>query len=448
MARGYAGGIQGRRHRQADHRLTDVIGRIGLQLEAEFVALGSRCLGPDQQAVPARFAHRLDHQLVEAVEGVVEPLLLAADEGLDIGQDGVLVQVIADDARHVGIDRLVVGDPGPRRVGQRHMAGAIGAHQARHAEQTVGAEHFGIDELVIETAIDGVDALEPAGGPHIDLVVFVDQQVGSHHQRHAHLARQEDMLEEGRIIDAGRQQHDLRIAFGPGRHRRHGGVQADAVIVHRTYPQIGHQIGEGPHHQGAVLDHVGDARRRAGIVLQHAEDAGLVADQIDAGDMGIGAVGDVDALHLGPVIGIAQHQLGRHDAVLQDLLIVIDVVQEQIDRLHPLDHPGLDRLPFVRGDHARDHVKGQDAVDRIAFGIDREGDAEIEQLALGVGGAARQIGEIQGPETGQHGGDLGLVACPLTGQFTEERSAVIACHQSADTALSHASSCAEPSGSD
>ena len=69
---------------------------------------------------------------------------------------------------------------------------------------------------------------------------------------------------------------------------------------------------------------------------------------------------------------------------------MIDVVQEQVQRAHALDDAGLQRAPFLRGDHARDQVERQDAVDRGRVGIDGEGDAALQQVAFGIGGAAAQ----------------------------------------------------------
>ena len=111
-----------------------------------------------------------------------------------------------------------------------------------------------------------------AGGAHPHPVVL-DHEVGALDQRHAHLARQEHMLEIGRVVDAGRQQHDLRVGHALRRDLAHRLQQPAAVIVDRAQPHPGHQVGEGARHQVAVLDHVGHAGRRAGIVLQHQEAA-------------------------------------------------------------------------------------------------------------------------------------------------------------------------------
>jgi hypothetical protein len=113
----------------------------------------------------------------------------------------------------------------------------------------------------------------------------------------------------------------------------------------------------------------------------------------------VGAAGHVEADHLRPVVGIAEHERARHHAVLQDALLMIDVVEEEVERGDALDHARLDVLPLRRRQHARDHVEWQDAVDSVLLGIDGEGDAQIEQLVLGVAGAAAQLVDGDAAET-------------------------------------------------
>ena len=50
---------------------------------------------------------------------------------------------------------------------------------------------------------------------------------------------------------------------------------------------------------------------------------------------------------------------------LQDLLVVVDVVEQQVERRDALHDAALDMPPFGGREHARDHVERQDAVDRV-----------------------------------------------------------------------------------
>ena len=68
---------------------------------------------------------------------------------------------------------------------------------------------------------------------------------------------------------------------------------------------------------------------------------------------------------------------------LIDLALVIQVVDEEIQRRQPLHQAGGDAVPFLRGDDPRNDVEGPGAVDVLAFAVDREGDAHLDDGALG-----------------------------------------------------------------
>ena len=100
---------------------------------------------------------------------------------------------------------------------------------------------------------------------------------------------------------------------------------------------------------------------------------------------------------------------------------MIEVVEQQVDRGDALDDAALDLLPFVGRQHARDRVERQDAVDRLAVGIDREGDAEIVERLLGAGGAALEladrhaaepVADVRGRRAAQH---LAIKAAGIVG---------------------------------
>ena len=120
-------------------------------------------------------------------------------------------------AGNVGVHRLVVREPGADGVGQRHVARPIGVQQARHAQVRVGTERQRVQEVVVDAPVDHVDAAQARRGPHVHDVV-VDEQVAAFDERHAHLARQEGVLEVGGVRHP-RRQHDDR-GLGPARRRQ------------------------------------------------------------------------------------------------------------------------------------------------------------------------------------------------------------------------------------
>ena len=91
----------------------------------------------------------------------------------------------------------------------------------------------------------------------------------------------------------------------------------------------------------------------------------------------------LDAQHLRPEGGVEKDEFRRHQPGLDDLLVVIDVVEEDVDRLHPLNAAPLDQVPFGAVEDARDQVERDQPLGRAAFGIDGEGDAEPAKQLLG-----------------------------------------------------------------
>ena len=65
----------------------------------------------------------------------------------------------------------------------------------------VGAEAERIEEVVVDAAVDHVDALQAVRRLHVDDVVL-DHQVAALDQLDAHLLGQEGVLEVGRVVDA------------------------------------------------------------------------------------------------------------------------------------------------------------------------------------------------------------------------------------------------------
>ena len=125
---------------QRDRRLGDVAARVGLDLARELLALRGRGGRADQHAVAPRAVDRLDHQLVQVGQDVLPVRRHQRAEGLDVGQDRVLVQVVADDLGDERVDPLVVGHAGADGVGQPEVPRPVGADQPGDAELAVAAE--------------------------------------------------------------------------------------------------------------------------------------------------------------------------------------------------------------------------------------------------------------------------------------------------------------------
>jgi hypothetical protein len=227
-------------------------------------------------------------------------------------QDGFFAEVELDHLGHVGVDRLVVGHAGADGIAQRDVAAAVDVEQAGAAQRGVGAEGQRVEEVVVDAAVDHVDALGAARGAHVDEVVL-DEQVLALDQLHAHLLREEGVLEVGRVVHAGREHHHRGLGRGRRRHAAQGFEQQVGVMGDRRDAVLAEELGEQPHHHLAVFQHVAHAAGHAQVVLEHVVLALALrigrAHDVDAADVRVDVAGNVHAHHLGAELRVLEDLL-------------------------------------------------------------------------------------------------------------------------------------------
>ena len=185
-------------------------------------------------------------------------------------------------------------------------------------------------------------------------------------------------------MDARRQHRDFRVALAGGRRHRLQRLQK-----HSGYCPTGatrwlrEELREEMHHRLAVLQHVGDAGGRAEIVLEHVESFSLDPHDVDADDMAVDVERRIVPDHLGQEGRRCRGPARRDAPGADDLLAVIDVVEEGVQRPHALLDAALKQPPFGGRDDARDEVEGDQPLERVLGAVDGEGDAEPPEENLG-----------------------------------------------------------------
>ena len=81
----------------------------------------------------------------------------------------------------------------------------------------------------------------------------------------------------------------------------------------------------------------------------------------------------------------------RDDLVLEDLLVVVNIVQEQVERHDALGEPGLQMLPLGGGHHPRDRIEGENPLGAAVVVIDIEGDALAQEVEFGIRLAREEV---------------------------------------------------------
>ena len=112
--------------------------------------------------------------------------------------------------------------------------------------------------------------------------------------------------------------------------------------------------------------------------------------------------GRVGAHALGAEVRRAVHQLGRDDAVLDDALVVVEVVDEQVEGAEPLDEAGLESVPLVGGDDPGDDVERPGPVDARVVAVDLKRHPDPSDLLVG---GSLSIDSVRADPAAAQGGD-------------------------------------------
>ncbi|MNC18484.1 hypothetical protein D3C75_663850 [compost metagenome] len=92
-----------------------------------------------------------------------------------------------------------------------------------------------------------------------------------------------------------------------------------------------------------------------------------MTDEVNSRGRDVGAAGHPQTGHLRTEIAIREDHAARHDAIFDNVLLMIDIVYEQIQGCNPLSNPGFQPLPFHFGNNPRNHIKGNRTLHRMVL---------------------------------------------------------------------------------
>ena len=84
-----------------------------------------------------------------------------------------------------------------------------------------------------------------------------------------------------------------------------------------------------------------------------------------------------DIRALGFIVARIKYYVGRYDAIDQNFLLVVDIINETIQCETALHKATADFRPISRRNHPRDNIKGPGPVDVFALTIDSKGDTHV-----------------------------------------------------------------------
>ncbi|MEY9790548.1 hypothetical protein ABIE77_005107 [Sinorhizobium fredii] len=137
------------------------------------------------------------------------------------------------------------------------------------------------------------------------------------------------------------------------------------------------------HHGFPVFQHVADTGGRAGIVFEHVELVFAGAHDIGADDVGIDATRRPETDHLRQEGVVLLDQFARDSPGADDFLLVVDVVEEGVERNDPLFDALGEAAPFTAGNDAGNEIEGDELFGGISVSVDRESDARLAEDGFG-----------------------------------------------------------------
>src|SRR5712692_8976889 len=130
---------------------------------------------PYEHAITTGFVRGFHNEVMQVFDHVLTLVIIPTNIGGNIGENYIFSQVVFNDLWNIRINDLVVSNAGPRRVCEGDTSGAVDVHQAGNAKHRVGTEGRRIEKVVIDPAIDHIDAFESFRGSHHDIAVHDDK---------------------------------------------------------------------------------------------------------------------------------------------------------------------------------------------------------------------------------------------------------------------------------
>lgn len=192
------------------------------------------------------------------------------------------------------------------------------------------------------------------------------------------------MLVEGGVVDSGREDGNARLALAAGRSERGKALAKQiGIVLHRPHAVLVEEFRKHLHHGFPVFQHVADAGRRAGIVLQHIVLVFAGAYDVGTDDVGVDAARRPEADHLRQEGVVLLDQFARDAPGADDLLLVVDVVEKGVERDDALFDALGEPAPFAPGDDAGYEIEGDQFFGGIRVSVDCEGDARLTKNLFG-----------------------------------------------------------------
>ena len=260
--------IPHRRLRQLHQLLRDKILRLGAHPRDKVRALRVGQVVTEHGLHAQLREGRLDHELVELLDRLLQRIRLAAPPGGHRGHLQVLAKQLPRQVRQEAQQRAGLKQVGAQRVCEEHIAAARGVGKPGHAKGRVSGELERVAEIVIQPAQDRVHPLQPRQRLQPDAAI-AHGEVVAFDQGEAEIAREVRVLEIGFVVRSRGQQHDQGRFVVVRRPVREAIAQRREETRKVLHLEIAEQVREHARDDEPVLQRIARARGRLGAVRHH-----------------------------------------------------------------------------------------------------------------------------------------------------------------------------------
>src|ERR1043166_3958537 len=190
------------------------------------------------------------------------------------------------------------------------------------------------------------------------------------------------MLEVSGVENSRRQHCYLGRNQGSWEKRLQHMQQLARILIHRVNSRRFKHLREGSFHHPAVFQDIRNSRGTPQVIFEDVNLTVAIPDEIRAGDMAPDALRRVEThTFLAKRPGGLDEILG-HYLIFDDLLLVINIVDEKIERIDSLLESLFNPIPFCGFNYARDDIEWKDLFCGRVIAVHIEGDTGLQQQAL------------------------------------------------------------------
>src|SRR5262245_22184805 len=115
--------------------------------------------------------------------------------------------------------------------------------------------------------------------------------------------------------------------------------------------------GESSFHRTTIFQNVADAAWATAIIFEHHVLPLVIADQVRAADVNVNILRHLEVHELAAKMFSRKDVVRGNNTLLDDSLLVINVVEEKIERRDALRQTAFEKFPFLRRNDSRDEIE-------------------------------------------------------------------------------------------